>query len=105
IRRMYPPPRSVKMEAAKPSNRWTAEEEKNLIEAIKNGKTPADIAGTNGRTESAIKDRLKKLWDGKTAEEVSTSTGIQIDIVKRYIRKPRNAEKECNSSGSDEDES
>ena len=46
-------------------NPWTIEEDNALIEAYRNGATPADLAKVHNRSRGAITSRLSKLGEIK----------------------------------------
>lgn len=54
---------------------WTTEEEKELVEALKSGSSPTDLARKHGRTLRAIEARLEKLGL-ITAEQRTTRGGF-----------------------------
>jgi len=76
------------------SQRWTAEEEENLIEGKKNGLTFAELEEKLGRTKVAISLRLKgivKRWielDSLPVEEIVKRLGIskeEVEFIKNDI--------------------
>jgi hypothetical protein len=64
-------------ETAAAGNRWTPEEETQLIDALGNNKDVEDIAKDHKRTPGGIRSRMREIavrmieTDGKSIEEVS----------------------------------
>lgn len=71
------------------NNRWTKEEESNLLKNIQSGKTYKEMAGGFNRSENALEMRVKKIiyeniTAGKTPSKISELLNIQSDKVMKY---------------------
>lgn len=50
-------------------NKWTSDEDKQMLELVEQGKHLAEVAHALGRTENAIRNRLYELRKGKKNSE------------------------------------
>jgi DNA-binding CsgD family transcriptional regulator len=71
------------------NNRWTREEESNLLKNIQSGKTYAELAGGFNRSENALEMRVKKIiyeniTSGKTPSKISELLNISSDKIMQY---------------------
>jgi hypothetical protein len=71
------------------NNRWTKEEESNLLKNIQSGKTYAELAGGFNRSENALEMRVKKIiyeniTSGKTPSKISELLNISSDKIMQY---------------------
>lgn len=83
-------------EAPKPDSRkgsrWTAQEEAELLNLVKQGKSRADIASTLGRTPKAVLYRLveyalRKVQSGDDVATVSEVVGLSTEYLNEAFRK------------------
>jgi hypothetical protein len=71
------------------NNRWTKEEESNLLKNIQAGKTYAELSGGFNRSENALEMRVKKIvyeniTAGKTPSKISELLNMKSDKVMQY---------------------
>ncbi len=71
------------------ANRWTEEEEHNLVKYISHGKKISDLANTFNRSENALSWRLKKIIyenmiHGKTVKNLSKLLNLPDDTINQY---------------------
>lgn len=71
------------------NNRWTKEEESNLLKNIQSGKTYAELAGGFNRSENALEMRVKKIiyeniTSGKTPSKISELLNISSEKIMQY---------------------
>jgi hypothetical protein len=72
------------------NNRWTIQEESNLLKSIASGKTCKDLTGGFNRSENALELRLKKIIyenisKGKEPERIATLLNYPKDKVMQYF--------------------
>ena len=70
--------------------RWTLDEEKQLIKAIKHGKTLDNLAKEFNRSENALELRIKKIIydtisEKKSLKSIAKSLNFNEDKVKQYF--------------------
>ena len=76
----------------KMQNKWTLEEEKQLVFKLRSGAQMKDIAEISGRSYGAIKERLKKIIfenikninNNDEVQRVSKYLNLDFELVKKY---------------------
>jgi len=76
------------------NNKWTLEEEKELVFKLRGGSQMKDIADSTGRSYGAIKERLKKIIyeniknidNNDEVQKVSNYLNLDSELVKKYYK-------------------
>ena len=83
------------------TNRWTIQEESQLLKFIASGKTAKELAGGFNRSENALELRIKKIIyenisNNKSINKIAELLHMQKDIVMQHYYSYKDyVEKQC----------
>lgn len=74
------------MSVARIGNKWSDEEDKRLMNELRQGKRIHDIAKDHQRTERAIQMRLvKKMAESMSPEEIASCLHLEVSLVREWL--------------------